>query len=309
MAVKASKVKPPKYTIANIAQLMKLLATSVRQDIGVQLPKGCTHAIYHRSAKAEGFYAVWPSNTSGSIAKEMDVEAYDGDVVFTDAWGVKCLAAHGGRKLGDDVVILKLLSSPQEIETDKKRIPKRRDPLPEGQTDLGLISDAILSQSRRTATGRMKPDTRPTEERTKLKPAAFFTKGTPPGGKKAMACINDNGRLLKWEPKTAGYWRQVVNYSADDTLPFPVITTARGYVKSAFLNQLKIAERAATQRAYRGWSNNRWDGTANGSSEFNLNGWKWPSGYFTYLEAGVLPSREFYKFIMGKDLETLPSYS
>lgn len=93
-------------------------------------------------------------------------------------------------------------------------------------------------------------------------------------------------------------------------LPFPVITSAVGYVRKDFLARLEITETShAFRKQYRGWSTNRWTGEANGSGEYQLSGWSWPEGYKTYLKAGVLPSREFYKFIMGKDLASLPSYN
>lgn len=124
-------------------------------------------------------------------------------------------------------------------------------------------------------------------------------------GKKAFKELNEK---CYWEEKRVGYWRD--GLQKDDTaLPFPVRMKAEGYDREKFMKRLAKIEAKAKSLAYKGWSNHRWyKDTKNGSREFNYKGWFWPAGYSTYLEAGVLPSREFYNFIMGEDLETLPSY-
>jgi hypothetical protein len=120
------------------------------------------------------------------------------------------------------------------------------------------------------------------------------------------------GRLnfgCQTQPKTAGFWRESIEKSTElgGSLPFPVRMKLETFEKEAFLKQLAIEERRATKRNMKGWSTNRWDGSKNGSAEFQYKGWRWPSGYKTYLEGGVLPSASFFKFIMGYELPGLPA--
>lgn len=283
MGVKATKkVQEPKFHIANMAALMKMLHGALRGKTP-KLPKGCTHAVYSPTGDMDPLTALWESETKGKpVLNECEVLGEVNDVIFTDAWGIKCLKK-GGLRL-DEYKVIQLLAQPQQ--------PAKVD-----------VSEVKVRPSR---------DPRPTELRTKLKPAFYFKKGVPPKGKEAMSVINDNGRLLNWEDKRAGFWRQNVNYIRNDTLPFPVITTCKEYdkvAKGTFLLRLAEIEHLALVNRYRGWSQHRWTGEANGSTEFFFRDWRWPVGYSTYLKAGVLPSREFYAFITGKDIPTLPSYN
>lgn len=105
-----------------------------------------------------------------------------------------------------------------------------------------------------------------------------------------------------------GYWRSSISENLSG-LPFPVKATAKGYSKTDFMSKLQELQKRATKRAQRGESPNRWTGSMNGGSEYKLEGWSWPSGYSTYIKGGLLPSRAFYKFVMGKDLPSLPTYN
>ncbi|AGS81904.2 hypothetical protein O152_gp020 [Pseudomonas phage PaBG] len=283
MGVKtAKKVQEPKFHIINMPALMRMLHGALRGKIP-KLPKGCTHAVYSPTGEMDPLTALWETEVKGKTTLcECEVLGEVNDVVLTDAWGVKCLQ-RGGLRL-DEYKVLQLLIKPQQ--------------------DVKALNAEIKA--------RPSKDPRPKELQTKVKPAFFFKKGKAPKGKQAMDVINDNGRLLNWEGKRAGFWRQNVNFTRDDTLPFPVVTTARGYDKVAkgkFLLRLAEVEHLALVNRYRGWSQHRWTGEANGSTEFFFRDWRWPAGYSTYLKAGVLPSREFYQFITGEDLASLPSYN
>lgn len=115
-------------------------------------------------------------------------------------------------------------------------------------------------------------------------------------------------------PKAAGFWRESAPFSEKDRypagqrLPFPVKLKLETFDLDAFLKQLSKIESKAQSAHYKGWSTNRWDGSRNGSSEFKYKGWRWPAGYRTYIERGVLPSKTFFKFIMGFDLEGLQAF-
>jgi len=109
--------------------------------------------------------------------------------------------------------------------------------------------------------------------------------------------------------RVEGYWRS--KPKKDETgLPFPVINEVNvpEYSKEEFLKALAEKESTASKVQFKGWSNCRLTGEPNGSSEYRQGGWSWPSGYISYIEKGVLPSRKFYQFIMGKDLEELIDY-
>ena len=116
------------------------------------------------------------------------------------------------------------------------------------------------------------------------------------------------------QPKTAGFWRENEKikegdrYPVGSLLPFPVMLKLEAYHLDEFLTQLSKIERKARSKRFKGWSTNRWDGSSNGSSEFNYKGWRWPAGYRTYLEGGLLPSKTFFKFIMGYDLPGLQQF-
>lgn len=112
-----------------------------------------------------------------------------------------------------------------------------------------------------------------------------------------------------WEEGQAGFWRETTLRTVTDKLPFPVKTLCRGYRRAEFLEALDNVQSKLTPKVFRGMSPHRWTGEFNGCGEYQVDGWKWPEGYRTYLADGVLPSREFYNFITGKDLKGLPSFT
>lgn len=111
-----------------------------------------------------------------------------------------------------------------------------------------------------------------------------------------------------WEEGQAGFWRETTLRTVTDKLPFPVKTLCRGYRRAEFLEALDNVQSKLLPKVFRGMSPHRWTGEFNGCGEYQVDGWKWPEGYRTYLADGVLPSREFYNFITGKDLKGLPSF-
>lgn len=162
-------------------------------------------------------------------------------------------------------------------------------------------------------------------------------KALVPKGKRMFDLLNF-GR--GWREKTAGYWRNTLmpeqSHGNIQFLPFPIVTTAKGYDRKRFCQMLKAVQfddapvfatrdaetgklfpshRALYQSALKSngkgprvrnlWTQERWPTVVN---DFNCAGWKWRSDYLNYLEAGVLPSRAFYEFITGEDLDTLPDY-
>ncbi len=71
-----------------------------------------------------------------------------------------------------------------------------------------------------------------------------------------------------------------------------------------FLHLLEITERSAKRITYRGWSYCRICNEANGSCEFYVDGWTWPSGYRHYIQDhNVRPSSAFQEFILGKEVK------
>lgn len=107
-----------------------------------------------------------------------------------------------------------------------------------------------------------------------------------------------------------GYWRQHKENTSDECLPWPVAFDVEGYDKIAFIGKLTLLQLSSDvkRNTYRGMSTNRLTGESNGNAEYELDGWAWPEGYIAYLALGIPPSRAFYKFVMGVDLLTLPTY-
>lgn len=112
-----------------------------------------------------------------------------------------------------------------------------------------------------------------------------------------------------WEEGQEGFWRSGGLREVTNTLPFPVKMICAGYRRAEFLEALDRVQSRLKPKVFRGYSPNRWTGEFNGSAEYQVDGWKWPEGYRTYLAAGVLPSREFYNFITGRYLKALPSFA
>lgn len=129
-----------------------------------------------------------------------------------------------------------------------------------------------------------------------------------PEGKEAFDYLNEG---CYWEEGQEGFWRERGSrmLSRNDTLPFPVVQKCRGYNKAEFLLALDNVQFKIKPKVFRGMSPNRWTGEFNGCAEFQVDNWKWPEGYRTYIVGGVLPSREFYNFITGKTLKGLPSFA
>jgi hypothetical protein len=127
-----------------------------------------------------------------------------------------------------------------------------------------------------------------------------------PEGKEVFDHLNKG---CIWEEGQAGFWRETALRTVTDKLPFPVKTACRGYRRAEFLEALDRVQSQLKPKVFRGMSPHRWTGNSNGCGEYQVDGWKWPGGYRTYLADGVLPSREFYHFITGKDLKGLPSFT
>lgn len=122
-------------------------------------------------------------------------------------------------------------------------------------------------------------------------------------GRKEHERVNEGYRF---PDKVEGFWR--FTREADEDLPWPVIFRPQGFYKTVFIANLHAVESRARRRYLKGNSFSRLTGDANGSMEYEFEGWRWPSGLSHYIEKGVPPSRAFYQFIMGSDLGTLPSY-
>lgn len=140
------------------------------------------------------------------------------------------------------------------------------------------------------------------------KTAAFAPgpKAIAPAGKAQFDFLNKGC----WtEDQTAGFWRERGERTEKDHLPFPVIGVCAGYQRAEFLFFLDRVQSRLKPKVFRGMSPHRWTGEFNGSAEYQVDGWKWPEGYRTYIQAGVLPSREFHHFITGRHVKGLPSFA
>lgn len=125
---------------------------------------------------------------------------------------------------------------------------------------------------------------------------------------------NQLNKGCKFPDFIEGYWRahahERASYETDEqaNYPWPVPMFVEGFEPDAFLKKLKLLEKVADKKEYRGVSKHRLTDEMNGNAEFSFNGWRWPQGYKAYIEKGVPPSRAFYKFVMNEELEALPTY-
>ncbi len=95
------------------------------------------------------------------------------------------------------------------------------------------------------------------------------------------------------EDRIEGYWKGRLT----PDLPMPV-GDVRWDEREAFLERLDALERFATERHTKGFSLCRLCGEVNGSSEYRMDGWRWPEGLRHYLsDHGVRPSADFEAFV------------
>lgn len=114
-----------------------------------------------------------------------------------------------------------------------------------------------------------------------------------------------NGKS-KSNDKVFGYWRPSP-MTGKSGLPFPVAMKVKGYTFAEFKPKLNAWIRKCRTVEYKGHAINRWTGAKAGAAEFQLNGWRMPSGALSYLSKGVPPTQEFYKEVTGKTNLNLPS--
>lgn len=97
--------------------------------------------------------------------------------------------------------------------------------------------------------------------------------------------------------KREGFWKD----ANDPALPLPLPNMWSKPESYFFLNKLKMVEKSAVVRRYKGFSACRICGCKNGSEEFIIDEWIWPSGFSHYvLDHQVKPSAEFINFIQNK---------
>jgi len=112
-----------------------------------------------------------------------------------------------------------------------------------------------------------------------------------------------------WESNVFGQWRECL-LKDESGLPFPVITAKpEGYNRKAFLRKLDDVSKKAKAVKTKKPNVHRWeesDDVIGGALLYK--GCTWPNDYRQYIADGVIPSREFYNLVTGKDLDTLPSY-
>ncbi len=95
-------------------------------------------------------------------------------------------------------------------------------------------------------------------------------------------------------PRLEGFWRT----GPGCRLPMPVPAARPWSGREAFVLSLRRVQREAGRFHFKGSSSCRLCGRANGSAEFRLGGWRWPSGFAHYIEDhGVVPTEAFRSFV------------
>lgn len=94
------------------------------------------------------------------------------------------------------------------------------------------------------------------------------------------------------DPKSEGFWTETNR---------PNKNGRHWKAKKDFLRVLSYVEQThAAKKTYRGFSRCRVCGNRNGSEEFSLEGWTWPSGYSHYVKQhDHKPTKLFLAFIKG----------
>ena len=115
--------------------------------------------------------------------------------------------------------------------------------------------------------------------------------------------VNEKDKSKLYHP--FAFWRDGLK---QDKLPFPVAMKVPGYNKAEFIKKLEDVQKRASVFYHRGKSPHRWTGLPNMDGTYYNRSKRimWPAGAITYLKAGVPPSRDFYRMVMGKDLPALP---
>lgn len=94
-----------------------------------------------------------------------------------------------------------------------------------------------------------------------------------------------------------GFWRS----SSEPELPMPQVQPDPWLGQRDFEEALEAVEDHTDVVCYRGWSQCRICGAANGNREHVYKDWSWPSGFKHYVEDhNVEPSLEFKAFILAE---------
>lgn len=96
-----------------------------------------------------------------------------------------------------------------------------------------------------------------------------------------------------------GYW----NTGKGSELPSPKPSNQEWAGKERFLLALDVIQAKNQPIAYRGSSRCRICDQQNGSTEYQVNGWQWPSGYRHYIdEHNVRPTLAFQEMVERREL-------
>lgn len=99
---------------------------------------------------------------------------------------------------------------------------------------------------------------------------------------------------VKGEVRREGFWSS----TEERNLPMPKAARKPFPEKEEVLEALRHKESKAHETRFKGWSTCRVCGAHNGSSEYSLNGWKWPEGFQHYVkDHNVKPTDAFLTFL------------
>lgn len=311
------------HETTNMRVLLHMVLASTCDREPVVLDDRITHALYSDGEASFAIDVIVTSQTPPHTETDLTFEFSRGVCVLCDREIAQHLMNADRNKR---LMAINVTNNKFDFQQRQGFIPNGAKPIPTLQEALtaldaipakaGNFGDALRSGFMRF-TPNEKPDTHPDMQAPAKRRTSRLTAlgkdladatpdlAPPPEG---LTTFNKLNKGCYWDNKRAGFWRPSAALLPGERLPFPVITTCFGYSKTAFIARLEEVQADLQPRVFRGMAKNRWTGEFNGCAEYRVDGWHWPEGYLTYLKAGVLPSGEFYQFVIGRHLKGLPTY-
>lgn len=309
------------YKVLQLKDLLDMVVTSARIGEYIELDPATRYAIYTNHPMAFE-YTISVKSPRVRGGEEITLEFTQHTALLCDAEVFRALRIADQVRYRltfiDTATGGQIFAQPEKqaafVPNGGKPVPtlaeafESLDKIPPQTGNFGRRQDGFTPNTSKKPVPKTRPAKSAGASAAMLNTAAFKPgpRAIIPEGKAVFDHLNKG---CVWEEGQAGFWRAGGLREVTNNLPFPVKTICVGYRRAEFLEALDNVQSKVKPKVFRGMSPHRWTGEFNGCAEYQIDGWKWPEGYRTYLAAGVLPSREFYHFITGKVLKGLPSFA